>query len=298
MRDFLRFFAVFLAFLIGAPAMADDRPIIAVYDLSDPAGTGQAAAFSEMIRSAVSSSSKFRVMERSEAGERTLSKESGRARSGQVTSNNPKKKGGYEGADYLIYGTITTLNARQKADLLGTIGVGVLGGNAACSKMGATLQSDISITDNNTGEVLYSASVHRVEKSGSTCLGDGSIDFSVLLRGAANEVVGKLVLAVYPMKVAAVQADGTVLINYGEGFLNKKQKYSIFIKGKEVLDPDTGRPLSSEETVIAIIEITDVQGGFSKSRILKSTGEEIPIGSIVREATKDDESQFKGKKRK
>jgi curli biogenesis system outer membrane secretion channel CsgG len=77
--------------------------------VEDLANTGQAATFSTMIETAIASTNHFRVVERERLGR--LLGEQGRARAGIVTSRNVPhaRVGGFEGVDYLIYGTITSI---------------------------------------------------------------------------------------------------------------------------------------------------------------------------------------------
>ena len=121
-----RIYWLFVALAVVLPAQASaqprGKPIVAIYKMDDVANSGQAAAFSTMIETAIAQTSKFRVIERERLN--TLVGEQARAKSGLVTTNRPGRIGGFEGADYLIYGSITSVSASNKTN----IGASLIGG--------------------------------------------------------------------------------------------------------------------------------------------------------------------------
>ncbi len=176
------------------------KPIVAIYQMDDVARSGQSATFTTMIETAVAATSKFRVMERERMNK--LLGEQARARAGLVTSNKPGKVGGFEGADYLIYGSITTVSVSNKADIGSTMLAGLFNnGNrgASCSNAVVTLGVDIKITDADSGEVKYVTRITETQKSAAACGGSAQVDTSLLLRSAAEKVATGLVTAIYPI---------------------------------------------------------------------------------------------------
>lgn len=244
-------------------------PVVAVEKIDDNAGSGQAATLSQMILTAVAATQKFNVIERGQM--ETLVREQVRARSGMVTSRNGGKIGGFQGADYLIYGTITTLSATKSTDFGATIGMSMLTGNRGqannCYGGKVTLSLDIRITDAETGQIRYVKRIDEMQKAGTIC-GEGvpQANATALFRGAADKIATGLVTSVYPIKVANVQGDGTVMLNYGEGAVHLGDYLTVFRPGQQVTDPDTGRVLGTSEEILGILQITDVQNGFSKAK--------------------------------
>lgn len=281
----------------GSAYAQSKRPIVAIYEMEDLSGNNLAQTFSTMIETAISSTNKFRVIERT--GLNKLLREQAGAKTGLVTTNRPGKVGGFEGVDYLVYGTITTISSRTKSNLGASLLGGMLsnGKGQACANTVASLEADIKITDANTGEVRYVTRVSEVQQGSASCGVAGQVDTAALLRMAADKIATGLVITIYPIQVAAVQPDGAFVLNYGEGAVAKGAVMTVFRKGEPIRDPATGEVIGNNETTLGLIEITDVQARFSKAIPLTDFGDAPPVGSIVRVATQGERSKNK-KKRK
>lgn len=289
-----------------APAAAQSRqPVVAVVKMDDLANSGQSAALSTMILSAIAQTQKFKVIEREQMG--TLVKEQALGRSGMTTSRNRGKIGGFEGADYLIYGSITALSARKKTDFGTTMLLGGLtkdkngAGGQTCYSGEVSLSLDIKITDRETGQIRYVKRLDEIQKSGTICgTGVPESNAVVLFRSAADKVATGLVTTVFPIKVADVSADGTITLNYGEGAVKIGDKLTIFVPGKVILDPDNGQPMGNSETRLGLVQITDVQSRLSKAKAISGFASQPEVKSVARIATVEDLAFFKsdGKKRR
>ena len=264
--------------------------MVAIYQMEDLTNSGQAQTLSTMIETAISATSKFRVMERSRMG--TLVGEQGRAKAGLITSDTPGRVGGFEGADFLIYGTITTLSFVAKSDLGTSLAAGLFAQQGttvpSCNVTVATLGIDVKITDARTGEVRYVSRIDQTQKSAARCGGAGEIDSSALLRAAADNIAGKLVTAIYPIQVAAVQGDGTVVLNYGEGTVTVGSVLAVYSKGEAIKDPATGEVLSYNEEKLGFLRVTEVNGRVSRAMPASAFATPLAVGSIVRPATQAD----------
>lgn len=283
MKWALRAFVAVALLATPLSALAQGKPVIAIYQMDDLARSGQAATFSTMIETAIAGTSKFRVIERERLGK--LVGEQARAKSGLVTTNTPGKVGGFEGADFLIYGTITTLSVVNKADVAGNLFNSMLGNNtnAQCNNTFATLGIDIKITDARTGEVRYVNRLNEIQKSSAGCGGAmAAVDSAALMRAAADKVATGLVTAIYPVQIAAVQADGVIVLNYGEGAILPGAVMAIFSKGEVIRDPATGEILANNETKLGYLRVTDVLGRVSKAAPISAFETPPPVGAIVR----------------
>ncbi|HYD36956.1 MAG TPA: CsgG/HfaB family protein [Allosphingosinicella sp.] len=292
-----------LAFaLLPAPLSAQPRgkPIVAIYQMDDVAGSGQAPAFSTMIETAIASTSKFRVIERERLN--TLVGEQARAKSGLVRTNRPGKMGGFEGADYLIYGSITSVSMANKtnfgASLLGGVLSGSNNSNVTCNNSYVTLGVDIKITDANSGEVKYVTRINETKKSAAVCNGNAQVDTGALLRSAAEKIATALVTTIYPIQIAAVQGDGTIVLNYGEGTVQPGQVYGIYAKGSAIIDPATGEMIGNDEQKLGFIRITDVTGRISRAVAHVPFTTPPAVGAIARPASAGDLQALNGKKKK
>lgn len=291
MKGFWGRLVVVALLLAPGPLFAQKgKPIVAIYQMDDLAHSGQAETFSAMVETAIESTGKFRVIERQHLGK--LLGEQARAKSGLVTSNTPGKMGGFEGADYLIYGTITTISASRRQDLGASLMAGFLSGNRGstpnCANTTATLGIDIKITDADSGEVKYVTRIDESQKSSASCAGDAQIDSASLLRSAADRVATGLVTTIYPIQVAAVQGDGTLVLNYGQGAVQQGATMAVFSKGAEIRDPATGEVIGSNEVKLGFVRVTEVNNRISMATPVAPFAAAPPVGSIVRPATTDE----------
>jgi curli biogenesis system outer membrane secretion channel CsgG len=284
---------------------AQGQPTVAIVKIDDNAGSGQSNTLTQMMLTALASTQKFRVMEREQLD--VLMQEQQRAGAGLVKSRNGGEMGGFEGADYLIYGTITTLSATKKSNFGATLGMSLLAGEGAqptnCYSGEVTLSLDIRITEAATGQIRYVQRIDETKKAGTIC-GEGvpQTNATELFRSAADQVASGLVTTVYPIKVAAVQGDDSMTLNYGMGTLQVGDFVTVFRPGEVVIDPDTGKPLGSSEEFLGIAQVTDVQTSFSKAR--PKAGFDFPAAArdIVRASTQDDfarypKTKFKAKRK-
>jgi hypothetical protein len=219
--------------------------------------------FTVMVETAIETTNKFRVMERRQLG--NLVQEQAMAGSGMVTTNTPGKTGGFEGVDYLIYGSITSGSVSRKHDMGASFLLGALSGRAVdCAKAVATLVVNIKITDARSGEVKYAKEITETNESSSSCNGTAEVDSTGLLKDAASKVANGLVMAVYPIQIAAVQPDGSFVLNYGEGSITPGSYFAIYQKGEEIKDPASGEVIGSNETKLGVIQVSEVTGRFSR----------------------------------
>lgn len=291
MRRMIGGFVAALLLLGPTPLLAQGKPVIAIYQMDDLARTGQSGALSTMIETAIASTSKFRVIEREQLGK--LVGEQARAKAGLVTSNTPGRIGGFEGADFLIYGTITTLSMTNRADvganLVGSLlsnNNGYYRNNPNCNNTFATLGLDIKITDARSGEVKYVKHIDETQRSATACGGVvGPIDAAALFRSAADKVAGGLVTTIYPVQIAAIQPDGVIVLNYGEGSITPGAVMGVYSKGAAIRDPATGEVLANDEVQMGYIQVTAVTGRVSRAVPITMFSSTPAIGSIVRPAS-------------
>lgn len=289
MKTFVRILAVLAATLPPTVVLAQaGKPVIAIYRMDDAAKSGRGPALSTMIETAITATGKFRVIERDQLN--PLLTEQTQAKAGLVTTNTPGKVGGFEGADYLVYGTITSVSTTSKSDFTSSLVAGLFtpqgSSMPSCSNNFATLGLDIKITDARTGEVRYVTHLDETQKSATSCRGPANdVDATALMRSAADKVAGGLVTTVYPIQVAQVQADGTVILNYGSGTVAPDSVMAIFSKGAPIIDPATGEVLANDEIKLGLIKIVSVTDRISRASPLGAMTGAVAVGSIVRPVT-------------
>jgi curli biogenesis system outer membrane secretion channel CsgG len=281
-----------LLFFPGQVFAQKAKPVVAVSQIDDIAHTGQANAFQQMIETAVASTGKFRVMERRVGG--LLAEQQG-AKAGLYTSNTPGKIGGFEGADFLIEASITTGQAAQKSNLGASLGRSMLGNMLTgghtiqnCSNAVATLGIDVRITDAASGQIRYATRITEQQQSTASCGGQAQVDLTSLLRSAADKTATGLLTTMYPIMIAAVQGDGTLVLNYGESAVQLGAVMAVHSKGEDIRDPQTGDIIGSNESTLGLIRVTEVQPRLSRAVPATPFAAPPPIGSLVRPATSDE----------
>lgn len=279
--------AVLAAFGMAMPAAAqrNDKPIVGIAQMEDLTGAAQADNFIAMIETAIIGSGKFRIIERARLA--TLLKEQGLGRSGMVTTNTKKKTGGFEGVDYLIYGTITSISAVNKSNLGDNLLRGMLGGGSRnpqseCFNTKVRMEADIRITDTNTGEVRYATRISEEQQSATVCGSGSQIDSAALLRASADKIATGLVTTIFPIQVAAIQGDGTVILNYGAGAVERGDFLMVYGEATEIPDPSGTGTIKIDGEKIGAIQITDVQTAFSRAQQVTPFAVPLSVGTVAR----------------
>lgn len=235
-------------------------------------------AFGSMIETAIAATGRFDVIERRRM--EVMMDEQARQRSGVVRSTAGRGNvqiGGLRAVDFAIYGTIASTGYQQKSDTEAAIGrtaIGMLLGNnnvASCSRMVATIAIDLRITEHKTGLLRKVGRVNHQSEGQTSCGGQSSINVPELLRGASNAIAANLVSAVFPITVALVDTDGSVVLNAGEGAIERGQFLRLFSKGASIPDPVTGEMMTNERPV-GLIEVTEVTPRMSRAVVRASIG--------------------------
>jgi hypothetical protein len=267
--------AILLISLIS-PTLAQQpkKPVLAVVSIEGGDDAAELKSFREMVESAIIASNKFQNIERGRLNK--LLDEQNKANSGLTKSRTAGQSGGFSGVDFLVYGSIT--NFARKEETIPFLN---------CKTQKVVLSVDIRLTEAATGVIRYSKRIDQQSKGNSQCegLGGSSSDGSEVLRLAADNIAAGLVQAIYPITVIAVQPDGTILVNYGDGTLTMGEQYAIFRKGQEVRDPTTGEVLGSSETKIGQGEVVSVAPKFSTISAIDYDPASVQIGDIVRAAS-------------
>jgi curli biogenesis system outer membrane secretion channel CsgG len=293
MRFAITTFLLFYSLALASPAIAQSaQASVGIVQIEDMAKTGHADTFSTMIETAIVGTGRFRVIERERLGR--LIQEQGRARSGVVTSRNRARVGGFEGVDYLVYGSITSVSVQARGGignaLLGGVISGLMGrnGNVHCRDQSATISIDIRITDADTGEIRYVSRINETQRAASACGDQVQIDTAKLLRSTADRIASTLVTTIYPIQIAAVQADGTYVLNYGEGTVAPGAVMAVFSQGQAIRDPTTGQQIGHEEAKLGYVRVHEVTPRLSRASAVGQFSVPPPVGAVLRPASQED----------
>lgn len=266
------------------------------YGLRTPAENTK--AFIDMLTTAIAKTRKFELVERDRMAD--ILKEQALGESEVIEEESAQKLGTMKGVDYIILGAITEYGIQSK-------GLGGKGFGIASSK--AVMAVDIRIIDAATGAIAIAETVSENKRASGGLAVKGfeageknEKVLSDVMRECANSIANLVVSTIYPVKIVSVGKTGTIMVNYGKGFLGKGDVLDVFSQGEEIVDPDTGEVLGSEEEKVGRIKITDVQAKFSKGKAVVGA-DKVARGMICRKVSKNQlerekKAEKKAKKKK
>jgi Curli production assembly/transport component CsgG len=278
-----------LLLLLPPVSAAPGKSVVGVGQITTAIPGYDPSSFQTMIETQLVRTNKFRVIERSQLeqilGEKGLSMAGITDGTGKIS--------GVSGVDYLIYGSITKLGKDQQ-------GVQVGGFGFSSSKI--VMAMDLRVVNASTGEMLYADTVQeQMDGSSSTSLpairgfggfGGGGFQsaqkqadpMADLERLTAKAITSRIVTTIYPIKVIAVQDDGTIVVNYGDSVLTVGDQLGVFHVGESFKDPDTGQVLGAEEKLVGNLKITETQDHFSKA-VMINPGPAPSLGCVCHPLT-------------
>ncbi len=297
MKKFLTAVVFFLFVVFCFQAMSQDlsalKKRIAVISFEDRSGYGHniGRGVADMLVTSLVESDKFIVIERAELDE--ILKEQGLGQTGLVTPQSAAKVGQLLGLQRMITGSITEFGSKQSK-----VGGGIGGFNLGVSTTTARVVVDLRIINVNTGEIVMAKSAEGEDSStGLDNVGMDDIDFhnsstwdntqlGIASRESINECVEFISedMAGLPWEGKIIKASGTTIYMKpgSKGGVQPGMVFSIYRAGEELIDPDTGLSLGSEESKIGEIQYTgDVADGKAGKALVKS-GTGFQAGDLVR----------------
>lgn len=188
------------------------------------------------------------------------------------------------GADYLLVGTITQAQIERIERYLSAA-------NYTTRKFKARFNFDYRVVDSSTKQVVLATNVQKyLEDEQVRKLADEQNPAewdSAQVRDAfislvANDVVAAIIDRVYPIRVAAIQEDGQVIVNQGSQRMKTGMLLDVFTMGKEIFDTDTGESLGRIESHVATIEIQRIAHTLSVAKVVSGDGSKVTMDSVCR----------------
>ena len=290
------FITLFCVAQIFAQDLSALKKRVAVIEFEDKAGYGHnvGRGVSDMLVTSLVESDKFLVIERAELDE--ILKEQGLGMTGAVTPQSAAKVGQLLGIEIMITGSVTEFGSKQNK--VGG-GIGSIGGfNIGVKKTSARVAVDIRMVDVNTGEIIVAKSAEGDDSStGLDNVGIEDIDFhnsstwdNTQLGKASREAIEECVdyiidgMDAVAWQGKVIKASGaTIFMKPGsKGGVKPGMVFSVYRPGEELIDPDTGLSLGSEESKIGQIQVTgDIGDGRAAKAIVKS-GTGFETGDLIR----------------
>jgi hypothetical protein len=102
-----------------------------------------------------------------------------------------------------------------------------------------------------------------------------------MAKAVAAKLADQFVAQVYPMKVIKRTKTNQVDINRGkDGGLKVGDKLDVFFAGEELIDPDTGKSLGSDEEFIGTVKVSRILPKITYAKIIsEEDAESVPIGA-------------------
>lgn len=135
------------------------------------------------------------------------------------------------------------------------------------------------IYDVTSGRLLESANFQLSEKTGTRIQtgtsrdGDRADDLITgMSRDMAQQIATRVSDVIFPAKIIALTS-GVATINRGDGTgIERGQIWTAYAIGPELIDPDTGESLGSEEIPVGEVEVINVTPKFSQARVTEDYG--------------------------
>ncbi len=250
------------------------------YDSSWKIGEGLA----EMLTSELAKTGQFIVVERQALGDIVREQELGQ--SGLIRGETAARTGQVLGAQIVVRGTVTEFEEQASG---GGVDVGTRNLNIGGKMQNAHVALDIRLIDTSTGQVIASHNASKVVPSGGgglsaragTVTFGGDIFFQTPIgqatRAAMQDALQFIMATAFK---AVIPSFSIVKVEGGNAFINAGANsnvrvgdvFMVYTRGEELIDPDTGLKLGSDERMIGSIQITSVQEKFSIGTIRGSAG--------------------------
>ncbi|MBI2571660.1 MAG: hypothetical protein HYV63_32015 [Candidatus Schekmanbacteria bacterium] len=290
MRRRIEVFLVVSAALFGALspqlARAAGKFRIAVVEFENRAGNqwgrlGSGA--SDMLATELVKTGQFSVIEREKL--QAVLNEQALGMSGAITPQSAAQVGRLLGVQAIVTGAVTEFGESQS----GVSGGGYFG----VSKREYRAAVDVRIVDTGSGEIVFADNAASTDSIANVSVmgfgGGGEWDeqkAGQVMRGAISTLTTKIGQrfkswspAPMAMKVANVKGD-QVWLNAGKGAVNVGDSFSVFRKGEEIKDPDTGQVLDVEMTKVGELIVTEVKDKYSIANVKSGSG--FQSGDIVK----------------
>jgi len=188
------------------------------------------------------------------------------------------------GADYLLVGTISQAQIERFERYLRAA-------NYTSRKFKARFNFDYRIVDSSTKQVVLASTaqkyledeqVRRLADEQNPVEWDSAQVRDAFISLVADDVIAAIIDRAYPIRVAAMQGDGQVILNQGGQRMKPGMLLDVFTMGKEVVDNDTGESLGRIESHVATLEIQKVTHTMSMAKVVAGEVSKVTMSSVCR----------------
>jgi curli biogenesis system outer membrane secretion channel CsgG len=272
---------------------------IAVVDFEDKSdrsqwywtGPSPGDGMSDMLTTALVQSGRFTIIEREQLNH--VLAEQNLGASGLVTEQTAAQVGKLLGVSAVVYGSVTQFGYKSESTGGSISSIPFSGG---LSKAEAQVGCDIRIIDTSTGEILAAESYSEKESKRGFDVGTDEFSFDhssnldeTLVGKATRKVIDKIVDKLTdttentPWVGRVVKADAAdkIYLNAGsDAGMTAGMTFTVYRKGEELVDPETGLSLGAEEEEVATVAVVTVKEKYSIAKTVSGSG--TVAGDIVR----------------
>jgi len=216
------------------------------------------------------------------------------ASSGRFQKSRSARRGKLTSAQLLVKGTITEFASKSSGS---GAGISLFGVSVGSKKAVAHVGLIIRLIDTTTGEVIDSRRVEGKAESGGfklgldlSGIGFGTDSFKKTPIGKATQIAIDNAVAFiaekmrnipFTARVIKVSSSGVYVSAGKRSNANTGDIFTVYSVGEELIDPDTGEVLGSEEEEIGQIRIVKVKEKYSVATIVSGCSG-IKKGDIIR----------------
>jgi curli biogenesis system outer membrane secretion channel CsgG len=235
-----------------------------------PVGEGMA----DMLITSLVKTGKYTVLERTQIAK--VMEEQQLGQTGAVTPESAAKVGQLLGVELAIMGSVTEFGYSKKevGGSLKKVGFGL-----GVKSQKATVAVDVRFVSTTTGEILSAESVREEESSKGLSVETQKIDFNnqnefdeSIVGKATRKAIEKIMTIIdgasanVSFSAKVIKAEGSIFINVGAaGGVKVGDEFTVYRKGEDLTDPDTGVSLGATETKIGRIKVIDNNIGNGKA---------------------------------
>lgn len=279
----------FVALLFTAPAsFSAEKPTVAIKHAKVAEGVSKSTEkylnldklLAEMEASFLATR-KFNVVTRNKSSMEAIREEQQFAES-DLSAGDAAESGGLKNADFLILPEVHRFAFYSKIHKVPNLQ------NKYFRRDYGTLEINAQIVDTKTGQIMttfslkdsFSTKERMVNKSGGV---PNKKYFTSLAKGTSAQMADQFLALVFPVEIISVKGSKVYLNRGQDGGFKKGDVLNVYMKGEELIDPQTGENLGSAEEYIGKIKISRVNPKFTIATIMKDKMEdEIIVGCIVR----------------
>jgi curli biogenesis system outer membrane secretion channel CsgG len=284
-------------FVLAAGSHAQMKKRVAVFSFEDKTdhtwhwwdGRAPGDGMSDMLTTSLVKSGKYTVVERNQIN--AILNEQKLGQTGVVTEQSAAQVGKMLGVELAVVGSITEFGYSKK-----DVGGSLKGFSLGVKKQKATVAVDVRLINTTTGEILKAENVRKEESASGLRVGtpeaafNNESEFDNSIVGKATRAAIDDIVVVIDQNSESVAFSGKILKINGSEVLFKPgqdagvqagQRFFVYSKGEDVIDPDTGLSLGSEEKKIGEIEVTGFMGDKVSKAVIKA-GTGFQVGNIVK----------------